>query len=71
MTKKCEIYDRDCIDCGECMFCDLDPTKICDNCGKCIDMGDYYTIKIDKIETDEKHSSAKYRRRNPHVRGGL
>ncbi len=33
MTKKCEIYDRDCIDCGECMFCDLDPTKICDNCG--------------------------------------
>ena len=50
MKKMCEIYDRVCIDCGECAFCDLDPTKICDNCGKCICMGDYYTIGIDGIE---------------------
>ena len=55
MTKKCEIYDRDCIDCGECDLCDLDPAKICDNCGKCIETtGDYYTLKIDKIVTEEK-----------------
>ena len=72
MTKKCEIYDRDCIDCGECMFCDLDPTKICDNCGKCIDMGDYYTIKIDKIETSgEEAKGIKRGKRNPHVRGKI
>ncbi len=31
-------------------FCDLDPLKICDNCGKCIKMDDWGVIKIDKIE---------------------
>ena len=59
MTKKCEIYDRDCINCGECIFCDLDPSKVCDNCGKCIETGDYYTIKIDGIETGEKKFDSK------------
>ena len=30
--------------------CDLDPTKICDNCGKCIETDvNYKIIKIDKI----------------------
>ena len=53
MKKMCEIYDRECIDCGECTFCDLDPTKICDNCGKCLKMEDYYTIKIDGIEKED------------------
>ncbi len=54
------------------MFCDLDPTKICDNCGKCIDMGDYYTIKIDKIETSgEEAKGIKRGKRNPHVRGKI
>ena len=28
MTKKCEI--------NECIFCELDSTKICDNCGECM-----------------------------------
>lgn len=59
MSKKCEIYDRDCIDCGECMFCDLDPTKLCDNCGKCISTDDYYTIKIDGIQTSETEKTTK------------
>lgn len=30
--------------------CDLDPNKICDNCGKCIeDNSNYKIIKITKI----------------------
>lgn len=44
MKKECVLYDRDCIDCGECEVCDLDSNKICDNCGKCIESGDDYNI---------------------------
>lgn len=51
--KECVLYDRECIDCGECDICDLDPTKICDNCGKCLDIKDDAVIKIDKIILDE------------------
>ena len=30
--------------------CDLDPNKICDNCGKCIETNvNYKIIKIEKI----------------------
>lgn len=48
--KKCVLYDRDCIDCGECDMCDLDPTKVCDNCGKCIHSdAEYNTVVIDQI----------------------
>ena len=49
--KKCVLYDRDCIDCGECDRCDLDPNKICDNCMKCV-MGDdeYRTLTINEID---------------------
>ncbi len=53
MTKKCELYDRDCIDCGECDVCDLDPNKTCDSCGKCIESNqNYKIIKITKIITE-------------------
>ena len=32
--------------------CDLDPSKICDNCGKCIESDvNFKIIKIDKILT--------------------
>ena len=47
--RECVLYDRACIDCGECDICDLDPLKICDNCGKCLDIKDDAVIKIDKI----------------------
>lgn len=55
MKDKCVLYDRDCIDCGECEFCDLDPTKLCNNCGKCLENVnmDYASIKIDGIVTDD------------------
>lgn len=50
---ECELYDRECIGCGECEICDLDPLKICDNCGKCLDIRDDAIIKIDKIIVEE------------------
>ena len=49
-SEECVLYDRKCIGCGECELCDLDPLKICDNCGKCIDMKDVASLKIDRIE---------------------
>lgn len=51
-TQKCVLYERDCIGCMECETCDLDPNKVCDNCGKCIDFQDVASIKIDKIYTN-------------------
>ena len=53
--KLCELYDRECINCGECDLCDLDPTKVCDSCGKCLETdNDYKAITITKIITKEK-----------------
>ena len=51
--KECVLYERDCINCGECDICDLDENKICDNCGKCLNIKDDAKIKIDKIIIDE------------------
>ncbi len=56
MNKKCILYDRDCIACGECDMCDLDPKKKCDNCGACLEMDDdYKTVDVDLTleETDD------------------
>jgi hypothetical protein len=48
--KQCVLYDRECIGCGECDRCDLDPEKICDNCMKCVRTdADYAGIGIDGI----------------------
>lgn len=58
----CVLYDRECIECGECNICDLDPSKVCDNCGKCIGMNsdlEYLAIKIDGI-IDETMDSSEY-----------
>ena len=52
--KECVLYDRICIGCGECDRCDLDTEKICDNCGKCLDIRDDAVIKIDKIILDDE-----------------
>ena len=51
-NQKCVLYERDCIGCLECETCDLDPNKVCDNCGKCIDAPEFASIKIDKIYTN-------------------
>ena len=35
--------------------CDLEPSKVCDNCGKCIESNENYKIiKITKIMQEEK-----------------
>lgn len=48
--KECVLYDRECIECGECNYCDLNPDKICDNCGKCLEQdGEYNAVQITKI----------------------
>ena len=48
--RQCVLYDRECIGCGECDRCDLDPEKICDNCMKCVNgNADYRGIAIDGI----------------------
>jgi hypothetical protein len=39
---KCTLYDRECVDCGECDACDLDSSKICDSCGKCLNEEEEY-----------------------------
>ncbi|MBR5155809.1 MAG: hypothetical protein IKW62_04965 [Clostridia bacterium] len=44
MKKECVLYDRECMNCGECNICDLDPKKVCDNCGICLEMDDDYKI---------------------------
>lgn len=54
--RQCVLYeDRgECIECGDCSICDLDPNKICDNCGKCIGMNgelEYRAIMVDGIIT--------------------
>ena len=53
--KQCVLYDRACIECGECDRCDLDPNKICDNCMKCVG-GDqeYRSILIDEVRMEQK-----------------
>lgn len=54
MKKECVLYDRDCINCGECDVCDLDPQKKCDNCGACLEMDDEYsTVDVDLSFEDE------------------
>ena len=63
--KRCVLYDRECIECGECNMCDLDPSKVCDNCGKCIGLGggenapEYRALKVDGI-IDETMDPADY-----------
>lgn len=51
MAKECVLYDRECINCGECTRCDIFPNKICDNCGKCLEEDyDYRAIEITSID---------------------
>ena len=58
--KMCVLYDRECIDCGECDMCELDPTKRCDNCMKCVNGDDEYrTLPIDAVIL-EREESKKY-----------
>jgi hypothetical protein len=55
-VQPCVLYDRECIGCMECEMCDLDPKKVCDNCGKCLNIQDDAVIRIDGIELDDNHN---------------
>ena len=58
--KDCVLYDRECIECGECNYCDLNPDKLCDNCGKCFETdGEYNAIQITKIYADKTTKTTK------------
>lgn len=51
--KECVLKEGFCTGCGECEMCDLDKTKKCDNCGKCIDTdAETRAIKIDEVILD-------------------
>ena len=60
MVRECVLYDRECIGCGECDRCDLDPEKICDNCMKCVSTtgADYLAVEIDDILMSEDDPEA-------------
>lgn len=58
--KRCVLYERACIECGECNLCDLDPAKVCDNCGKCIGLDgslEYRAVKIDGLIGEDMDAS--------------
>lgn len=40
---------NNCTKCGECDTCDIDRSKICDNCMECIFTGDTRYLKVDEI----------------------
>lgn len=60
--KQCILYDRECIDCGECDMCELDPKKRCDNCMKCVNgSAEYRAVYVDEvIKTENDMPSAKH-----------
>ncbi len=64
--KKCVLYDRECIECGECDRCDLDPSKICDNCMKCVN-GDqeFRSILIDEVRLEPESENGKQPKETP------
>lgn len=44
------VDDKECNDCHQCDYCDLEDDKICDNCGKCLDEADYNGTIIEKVD---------------------
>jgi hypothetical protein len=58
MQRKMCVLDEEieCTDCGECLRCDLDPNKLCDNCMKCVNSegAQYRAIEITGIQLPPK-----------------
>ena len=55
MPEECVLYDRVCINCGECDNCDLDSSKRCEDCGECIiEGGEFRTLDIEKFITSQE-----------------
>ncbi len=67
MEKWCVLNDEKvCVDCGECLMCDLDPEKRCDNCMECVEKNDadYAAIEIDEVIAGTSPDSAESARSN-------
>ncbi|ADL12694.1 hypothetical protein [Acetohalobium arabaticum] len=48
---ECVLEHKPCTDCGECNYCDLDETKICDNCMECIEGNqEFRAIEVSDIK---------------------
>ena len=59
VLQQCVLYDRECIGCGECDSCDLDPEKICDNCMKCVNgNAEYRSVAIDGIMLEGERATS-------------
>lgn len=41
--------DEHCVECGECSYCDLDQSKLCNNCCRCLGDSDYNAVEITEI----------------------
>ena len=66
MVHTCVLYDRECIGCGECDRCDLDPEKICDNCMKCVQgEAEFRGIMIDGIQLENESAAGKLQENQP------
>ena len=53
LKKLCVLEEKECIGCGECDRCDLDPNKVCDNCMKCVNSdAEYRAIMVDDFELE-------------------
>jgi len=59
VAKMCVMEDRSCINCGQCLYCDMDSTKICDNCCECLGNADYAGVEIDDILINVKSPKQK------------
>ncbi|MGM0470735.1 MAG: hypothetical protein ACQEQI_00400 [Bacillota bacterium] len=47
---ECVLEDKICINCGRCDYCDLDETKICDNCMECIEDEGFRAVEITDVK---------------------
>jgi hypothetical protein len=58
VEKECLLFERTCINCGECSVCDLDRNKKCDNCEMCIaNDGSFKTLRIKDFMTIQENEN--------------
>jgi hypothetical protein len=63
MNKLCVFNSKKlCSDCNQCNSCDLDSSRICDNCGKCLELegADMKAINIDEIKENGEEEYGNY-----------
>lgn len=67
LKKMCVLEEKECIGCGECDRCDLDPNKICDNCMKCVNSdAEYRAIMVDDFELEEEFEAKLHGQKHEH-----